>query len=58
VKLKPEALDRIILGSNQDVRQILHHLAVFSANNKSMDSEQTKKDANLAKKDLKFVIFL
>ncbi|KAA0191685.1 hypothetical protein HAZT_HAZT007176 [Hyalella azteca] len=54
VKLKPEALDQIILGSNQDVRQILHHLAVFSANNKSMDSEQTKKDANLAKKDLKF----
>ncbi|KAF2356816.1 BRCT domain [Trinorchestia longiramus] len=54
LKLKAEALDQIIVGSNQDVRQVLHHLSVFSAKHKSMDTEQTKRDAKLAKKDLKF----
>lgn len=55
VKLKPEALDQIIVGSNQDVRQILHHLSLFSVKDKNLDSDNVKRDANAAKKDLKIV---
>ena len=55
VKLKPEALDQIIKGSNQDVRQVLHHLSVFSVKEKNLDSDSVKNDANRAKKDLKIV---
>ena len=53
IKVKPEALDQIITGSNQDVRQILHHLSVWSANEKNLDTDQMKKDAEKAKKDFK-----
>ena len=53
IKLKPDALDQIIMGSNQDVRQVLHHLSMFSAKEQTLDSNQVKTDANKAKKDLK-----
>ena len=53
IKIKPDALDQIIIGSNQDVRQVLHHLSVFSAKDRTLQSEAVKKDANKARKDLK-----
>ncbi|XP_063243328.1 replication factor C subunit 1 [Bacillus rossius redtenbacheri] len=53
IKITPEALTDIITAANQDIRQVLHHLSVFSANSKTMSTEQTKKDANDARKILK-----
>ena len=53
IKLKPDALDQIIVGSNQDVRQVLHHLSMFSVKEQQLDSESVKRDAGKAKKDLK-----
>ena len=53
VSIKPEALDEIIMGANQDVRQILHHLSLLSSKEKTMTTEQTKIDASRSKKDFK-----
>lgn len=55
LKVKADALDQIIMGSNQDVRQVLHHLSMFSAKEKTISSDQAKQDSNKAKKDLKIV---
>lgn len=53
VKIKPDALDQIIVGANQDVRQILHHLSVWSANQETLAADAMKVEAEKAKKDLK-----
>ncbi|CAL4061186.1 unnamed protein product, partial [Meganyctiphanes norvegica] len=53
IKIKPDALDQIIIGSNQDVRQILHHLSMWSANEKNLSLESMTKEAKSAKKDFK-----
>ncbi|XP_064079076.1 replication factor C subunit 1-like [Macrobrachium nipponense] len=53
VKIKPDALDQIIMGANQDVRQILHHLSVWSANRETLAADAMKVEAEKAKKDLK-----
>ncbi|RXG55215.1 Replication factor C subunit 1, partial [Armadillidium vulgare] len=53
IKIKPEALDQMIVGSNQDIRQVLHHLSLWSADEKVLDSETVKKDSELSKKEFK-----
>ncbi|XP_068241805.1 replication factor C subunit 1 [Palaemon carinicauda] len=53
IKIKPDALDQIIIGANQDVRQILHHLSVWSANQKTLAVDEMKIEAEKAKKDFK-----
>ena len=53
VKIKPEALDEIAVGANQDVRQILNHLSLLSSKEKTMSTEQAKMDASRSKKDFK-----
>ena len=56
LQVKPQVLDEIILGTNQDLRQILHHLSLWSAGEKkSLLLEEVKTEANKSKKDLKFV---
>ncbi|CAG0892298.1 unnamed protein product [Darwinula stevensoni] len=53
LQVKPQALDEIILGTNQDLRQILHHLSLWSAGEKkSLFLEDVKAEANKSKKDL------
>ncbi|CAC5383730.1 RFC1 [Mytilus coruscus] len=52
LKVPPPALNEIILASNQDIRQVIHNLSMWSASDKTMTYEQTKKDADMAKKDL------
>lgn len=54
VKMNPQALDEIVQGANQDVRQILHHLSILGSREKSMTNEQAKMEAAKSKKDLKF----
>ncbi|XP_042886240.1 replication factor C subunit 1-like isoform X3 [Penaeus japonicus] len=53
IKIKPDALDQIIIGSNQDIRQILHHLSMWSANDKNLQVDDMKREAEKAKKDFK-----
>lgn len=53
LKLPPPALNEIILASNQDVRQVLHNLSMWSAKNKVMTYDQCKSDAANARKDMK-----
>ncbi|XP_050974745.1 replication factor C subunit 1 isoform X1 [Labeo rohita] len=53
LKIPPPALNEVILASNQDIRQILHNLSMWSAKDKVMTYDQAKADANNAKKDMK-----
>ncbi|KAL4640340.1 replication factor C subunit 1 isoform X2, partial [Arapaima gigas] len=53
LKIPPPALNEIILASNQDIRQVLHNLSMWSAKDKVMTYDQAKADANKARKDLK-----
>ncbi|XP_055014455.1 replication factor C subunit 1 [Boleophthalmus pectinirostris] len=53
IKIPPPALNEIILASNQDVRQVLHNLSMWSAKNKVMTYDQCKSDAANARKDMK-----
>ena len=53
INIKPDALMDLINGSNQDIRQVLHHLSLWSASEKAIPSEQAKAEANKAKKDFK-----
>ncbi|XP_015201424.2 replication factor C subunit 1 [Lepisosteus oculatus] len=53
LKVPPPAMNEIILGANQDIRQVLHNLSMWSARDKVMTYDQAKADANSAKKDIK-----
>nr|CAD7453506.1 unnamed protein product [Timema tahoe] len=53
VGVTADILNDIITASNQDIRQVLHHLSVFSALNKKLSGEQTKVDAKNGQKILK-----
>lgn len=53
IKIPPPALNEIILASNQDVRQVIHNLSMWSAKNKVMTYDQCKSDAANARKDMK-----
>nr|XP_046269466.1 replication factor C subunit 1 isoform X2 [Scatophagus argus] len=53
IKIPPPALQEIILASNQDVRQVMHNLSMWSAKDKVMSYDQCKSDAAKARKDLK-----
>lgn len=53
IKIPPPALNEIILASNQDVRQVIHNLSMWSAKDKVMTYNQCKSDAASARKDMK-----
>lgn len=53
IKIPPPALNEMILASNQDVRQVIHNLSMWSAKNKVMTYDQCKSDAANARKDMK-----
>ncbi|MPC45974.1 Replication factor C subunit 1 [Portunus trituberculatus] len=55
IKIKSEALDQIIIGSNQDIRQVLHHLSMWSVKEKNLQTDDVKKEAKKAHKDFKKV---
>ena len=40
LKVPPPAMQRIIEGANSDIRQILNHLAVWTAGSKTISYEQ------------------
>ncbi|TNM86087.1 hypothetical protein fugu_008358 [Takifugu bimaculatus] len=53
INIRPPALNEIILASNQDVRQVMHNLSMWSATDKVMSYDQCKSDAAKARKDMK-----
>ncbi|XP_068448228.1 replication factor C subunit 1 [Clinocottus analis] len=53
IKIPPPALNEMILASNQDVRQVIHNLSMWSAKDKVMTYDQCKSDATGARKDIK-----
>ena len=52
IKIKPEALQELIAGCGQDVRQVLHHLSMIKAGDHDdrMDATTAKKEADMSKK--------
>ncbi|KAJ9584532.1 hypothetical protein L9F63_021142, partial [Diploptera punctata] len=53
IKISPDALNDIIGNANQDIRQILHNLSMWSVNEKQLNAEQVKEDSQKAKKNIK-----
>ncbi|KAJ4438820.1 hypothetical protein ANN_14772, partial [Periplaneta americana] len=53
IKISPEALNDIITGANHDVRQVLHHLSMWSVKEKQLSLEQAKEESQKAKKNIK-----
>ncbi|XP_010589722.1 replication factor C subunit 1 isoform X4 [Loxodonta africana] len=53
LKIPPPAMNEIILGANQDIRQVLHNLSMWCAQSKALTYDQAKVDSNRAKKDIK-----
>ena len=53
IPIKPDALTELINGCGQDVRQVLHHLAMVKAGateGAKMEADQAKKEAQMGKK--------
>ncbi|XP_023558535.1 replication factor C subunit 1 [Octodon degus] len=53
LKIPPPAMNEIILGANQDIRQVLHNLSMWCAQSKALTYDQAKADSRRAKKDIK-----
>ncbi|XP_013373524.1 PREDICTED: replication factor C subunit 1 isoform X2 [Chinchilla lanigera] len=53
LKIPPPAMNEIILGANQDIRQVLHNLSMWCARSKALTYDQAKADSVRAKKDIK-----
>lgn len=55
IKITGDALEDIIVSSQQDVRQVLHNLSLWAVKNKNLTQDQVKIDASHAKKPLNLV---
>lgn len=53
LKISSETMTQIITEAQQDIRQVLNSLYMWSVNCKTMDFEQVKKDSASARKDIK-----
>jgi hypothetical protein len=51
-------LNDIITGANHDIRQVLHHLSLWSVKDKQLTIENVKEESQRAKKDIKLVSVL
>jgi len=58
IKVPSEALNDIITGANHDIRQVLHHLSLWSVKDKQLSIENVKEESQRAKKDIKLVSVL
>lgn len=58
IKLDAGAMDAIINGTGNDVRQTLNHLALYSATkDNKINTDRAKKNAQMSEKDVKIVSF-
>lgn len=55
LKISSEALEEVIINANQDVRQVLHNLSLWTSKEKIVSNERAKKDAAMAKKSTNLV---
>ncbi|XP_053560024.1 replication factor C subunit 1 isoform X2 [Bombina bombina] len=53
LKIPPPAMNEIILGANQDIRQVLHNLSMWCSRSKELSYDEAKGNAQSAKKDIK-----
>ncbi|XP_051888471.1 replication factor C subunit 1 isoform X2 [Pristis pectinata] len=53
LKIPPPAMNEIILAASQDIRQILHNLSMWCAENKTLTYDQAKDNGKKTKKDIK-----
>ncbi|XP_044154267.1 replication factor C subunit 1 isoform X1 [Bufo gargarizans] len=53
LKIPPPAMNEVILGANQDIRQVLHNLSMWCASSKALSYDDAKSSANNARKDIK-----
>ncbi|XP_052764097.1 replication factor C subunit 1-like isoform X2 [Mya arenaria] len=51
--IPPPAVNEIILAANQDMRQVLHNLSMWTAADKAVTYDQVKLDSKQAHKDIK-----
>ena len=58
VKVSSEAVNDVITGANHDIRQVLHHLSLWSVKDKQLSIENVKEESQRAKKDIKLVSVL
>ncbi|XP_039255463.2 replication factor C subunit 1-like [Styela clava] len=57
LKIPAPALQALIKGCNQDIRQVLYNLSMLKASNKSVSYDEAKKHADDAHKDVSIGIF-
>uniref|UniRef100_UPI00398E8073 replication factor C subunit 1 isoform X3 n=1 Tax=Pristiophorus japonicus TaxID=55135 RepID=UPI00398E8073 len=53
LKIPPPAMNEIILAANQDIRQVLHNLSMWCAENKTLTYDQAKINGSQTRKDIK-----
>lgn len=53
LSITPAVVQEIVMASNQDVRQALHNLSLWSSRTKTMSVSQVKADAGKGTKDIK-----
>ncbi|XP_075715332.1 replication factor C subunit 1 isoform X2 [Rhinoderma darwinii] len=53
LKIPPPAMNEVILGANQDIRQVLHNLSMWCASSRALTYDDAKSSAKNAKKDIK-----
>lgn len=53
LKIPPPAMNEVILGANQDIRQVLHNLSMWCASSKALTYDEAKSSAKNARKDIK-----
>ncbi|XP_035230443.1 replication factor C subunit 1-like [Stegodyphus dumicola] len=57
IKVSSDALQDVIVAANQDIRQVLHNMSVWSAKSKGLSAEQTKSDIGRGIKHIKIGTF-
>lgn len=53
LSISPAVVQEIVMASNQDVRQALHNLSLWSSRTKSVNAAQVKADAGKGTKDIR-----
>ncbi|CAL1278243.1 unnamed protein product [Larinioides sclopetarius] len=53
IQVAPDVLQDVIVAANQDIRQVLHNMSMWSARSKALSTEQTKSDIGKGTKHIK-----
>jgi len=55
VQIPKDALDAMIVGTNFDIRQIIHMMSLWAAGQTKVDSAMVEKESKKSKKEFKLV---